>query len=74
MEARYDIFEPGDITALVCIDQAGCQKIVVNQLGDLEYKIHVGLFAEDVTLKLKTHTYDVVVMGSGAAGLTGACR
>ena len=52
----------GDNTALVCVDHQQYQKIVVPQLIDLTYKVHLGLFEEDVVLKLKTYTYDVVVI------------
>jgi len=52
----------GDNTALVCVDHQQYQKIVVPQLIDLSYKVHLGLFEEDVVLKLKTYTYDVVVI------------
>lgn len=64
MEAvsRYDIFEPEDLTALVCIDYHEVQKMVIDQLAALDYKIHTGLFLEDISLKLQTHTYDVVVI------------
>ena len=34
----------------------------------MDYKIHVGLFAEDITLKLKTHVYDVVVIDENFGG------
>lgn len=51
-----------DNTALVCIDHQQYQKIVVPQLIDLTYKVHLGLFEEDVLLKLKSYTYDVVVI------------
>ena len=61
-EARYDIFEPGDLTALVCIDQPDYQAHIVDQLSSMDYKIHVGLFPEDISLKMKTHVYDVVVV------------
>lgn len=61
-ETRFDIFEPGDLTALVCIDQPEYQQMVVDQLTSMDYKMHVGLFAEDISLKLKTHAYDVVVV------------
>jgi response regulator RpfG family c-di-GMP phosphodiesterase len=60
--SRYDMFEPGDKTALVCIDYHEVQKIVIDQLNALEYRIHTGLFTEDITLKLKTHVYDLVVI------------
>jgi len=52
----------GDNTALVCIDHQQYQKIVVPQLIDLTYKVHLGLFEEDVILKLQTYNYDVVVI------------
>ncbi len=61
-ETLFDIFEPGDLTALVCIDQPDYQQHVVEQLSSMDYKIHVGLFPEDISLKLKTHVYDVVVI------------
>ena len=61
-QSRYDVFEPGDLTALVCVDVPDIQNAVVEQLGGLKYKIHIGLFPEDVAVKLHTHNYDVVVV------------
>jgi hypothetical protein len=55
-------FDLGDNTALVCIDHQQYQKIVVPQLIDMTYKVHLGLFEEDVLLKLKTYNYNVVVI------------
>lgn len=55
-------FDLGDNTALVCIDHQQYQKIVVPQLIDMTYKVHLGLFEEDVLLKLKSYSYDVVVI------------
>jgi len=52
----------GDNTALVCVDHQQYQKIVVPQLIDLTYKVHLGLFEEDVVLKLKTYDYDLVLI------------
>ena len=52
----------GENTALVCVDHQQYQKIVVPQLIDLTYKVHLGLFEEDVILKLKTYSYNVVVI------------
>ena len=59
---RLDLFEPGDQTALVCVDVPEVQRIVVDQLTALGYKIHTGLFVEDILLKLRAHVYDVVVV------------
>jgi hypothetical protein len=64
MESETDptFLDIGDNTALVCIDHQQYQKIVVPQLIDLGYKVHLGLFEEDVVLKLQTYNYDVVVV------------
>jgi hypothetical protein len=61
-QTRYDIFEQGDLTSLVCVDATDIQAAVVEQLAAMEYKIHTGLFPEDVALKLRAHNYDVVVV------------
>ncbi len=62
VQTRSDLFETGDATALVCIDEPDLQKTVVEQLAALSYKIHTGLFVEDISLKMRTHVYDVVVI------------
>jgi len=68
IQTRHDIFEPNDLTSLVCIDEAEVQRAVVDQLGELAYKIHTGLFAEDISLKLRAQSYDVVVIYETFAG------
>ncbi len=55
-------FDLGDNTALVCVDHQQYQKLVVPQLIDMTYKVHLGLFEEDVLVKLKTYSYDVVIV------------
>jgi hypothetical protein len=55
-------FDLGDNTALVCVDHQQFQKMVVPQLIDMTYKVHLGLFEEDVLLKLKTYSYNVVIV------------
>lgn len=55
-------FDVNDNTALVCVDHQQYQKLVVPQLIDLSYKVHLGLFEEDVLLKLKTYSYNVVMI------------
>jgi len=61
-QSRLDLFEPGDTTALVCVDVPEVQRIVVDQLTALNYKIHTGLFLEDILLKMRAHAYDVIVL------------
>jgi hypothetical protein len=64
MEQEHDsaFLDLGDNTALVCVDHQQYQKIIVPQLIDMTYKVHLGLFEEDVVLKLKTYNYDVVII------------
>ena len=62
IQNRFDVFEPGDLTALVCLDVPEVQRIVVDQLVQLEYKLHTGLFVEDILVKLRAHTYDVIII------------
>jgi CheY-like chemotaxis protein len=66
-ENRLDLFDPGDLTALVCCDVPEVQRIVVDQLTSLNYKIHTGLFVEDILLKLRAHVYEVVVISENFA-------
>ena len=72
MEQEHDspFIDLGDNTALVCVDHQQYQKIVVPQLIDMTYKVHLGLFEEDVILKLKTYNYDVVVIYENFKGST----
>src|SRR6059058_5481431 len=64
MEQENDasFIDLGDNTALVCVDHQQYQKIVVPQLIDITYKVHLGLFEEDVALKLNSYDYNVVVI------------
>ena len=61
-DSDSSIFDTGDNTALVCIDHQQYQKMVVPQLIDMTYKVHLGLFEEDVLLKLRTYAYNVVII------------
>jgi hypothetical protein len=61
-QSRYDVFEEGDQTALICVDDPEIQQAAVEQITTLGYKIHTGLFPEDVALKLRTHNYNLVVV------------
>jgi hypothetical protein len=61
-ESEPSFVDLGDNTALVCVDHQQYQKIIVPQLIDMTYKVHLGLFEEDVSLKIKTYNYNVVVI------------
>jgi hypothetical protein len=69
-ELDTSFFDTGDNTALVCVDHQQYQKLVVPQLIDMSYKVHLGLFEEDVLLKLKTYSYNVVIVYENFKGST----
>ncbi len=62
LEQESTFFDVGDNTSLVCVDHQQYQKLVVPQLIDINYKVHLGLYEEDVLLKLKTYAYNVVII------------
>jgi hypothetical protein len=63
-------FDVSEKTALVCLDHDQYQKLIVPQLADLKYKVHVGLYEEDVLLKLRTYSYEVIVVYENFKGTT----
>jgi hypothetical protein len=65
---RFDYFEPGDKTALLCLDVPEMQRLAIEQLDALDYKLHTGLFLDDCVLKLRAHPYDVVIVSEHFAG------
>ena len=69
-ESDSSFFDVSDNTALVCVDHQQYQKLVVPQLIDMTYKVHLGLFEEDVLLKLKTYAYNVVIIYENFKGST----
>ncbi|MFL6541185.1 MAG: hypothetical protein ACJ8HU_10495 [Chthoniobacterales bacterium] len=69
-ESETSFFDVADNTALVCIDHQQYQKLVVPQLIDMGYKVHLGLFEEDVLLKLQTYSYNVVIIYENFKGST----
>ena len=63
-------FEVSENTALVCVDHEQYQKLITQQLVDLKYKVHVGLYEDDVLLKLRTYSYEVIVVYENFKGTT----
>lgn len=60
--STLDLLSPGEPTALVCFDVPEMQRLATDQLTELGYHVHRGLFAEDILLKLRAHTYEVVLL------------
>lgn len=63
-------FEGSESTALLAVDHDQYQKVITPQLGDLKYKVHVGLYEDDVLLKLRTYSYEIVVVYENFKGTT----
>lgn len=64
---RFDVFEPGDKTALVCMDVPEMERLVVEQLGSIGYKSHTGISVQDLLFKMQAHPYDVIVIAENFA-------
>jgi hypothetical protein len=69
-ESSSGTFETSENTALLAVDHEQYQKVITPQLGDLKYKVHVGLYEEDVLLKLRTYSYEVIVVYENFKGTT----
>jgi len=65
---RFDIFEPGDKTALVCMDVPEMERLILEQLNSIGYKIHTGISIEDLLFKMRAHPYDVIVLAENFGG------
>jgi hypothetical protein len=70
LEPNLTAFEGSETTALVCVDHDQYQKLITPQLAELKYKVHVGLYEEDVLLKLRTYSYEVIVVYENFKGTT----
>lgn len=69
-EPNLSAFEASENTALVCIDHEQYEKLITPQLVDLKYNVHQGLYEEDVLLKLRTYSYEVIVVYENFKGTT----
>ena len=63
-------FEVSENTALVCVDHEQYEKLITPQLVELKYKVHLGLYEEDVFLKLRTYSYQVILVYENFKGTT----
>ena len=69
-EQDSNSFDLGDKTALVCVDHPAIPEIDRAAVSRYGYKMHLGLFEDDVLLKLATYSYDVVVVYENFKGAT----
>ena len=63
-----DMLEPGDQTAMICLDSPEMQRIAIEQLGEHGYKVHTGFSLEDILLKLRAQPYDLLLVSDEFGG------
>ncbi len=68
LQTRNDSFEHGDLAALLCVDDPELQSLVIDQLSQLGFAFHTALFPEEVAVRLRARTYDLVVVSENFAG------
>ncbi len=61
LQTRNDTIEHGDLAALICIDDAEIQAVVLEQLTLLGFSFHTAPFPDEVTFRLKARPYEIVV-------------
>jgi len=65
---RNDPLEHGDLASLICIDDAALQAAVIDQVGQLGFGVHTGLFAEEVSVRLRSRSYDLIIVSENFGG------
>lgn len=68
LQTRNDSIEHGDLSALICIDDAEIQAVVLEQLAVLGFNFHTAPFPEEVTFRLKARPYELVVTTENFGG------
>jgi len=68
MEQRFDVFEPGDATALMVFDRADYAEVVAKQLTAIDYKVHGSDSLEELIVQIKTHSYNLIVVQADYGG------
>jgi CheY-like chemotaxis protein len=66
----FDVFEPNDKTALVCMDVPEMERLAVQQVRELGYKVHTGTSADDLVFKQRLHPYDLLLLAENYGGTT----
>jgi hypothetical protein len=70
METRLDVSEPGDRIAMACLSVPEMQQAAIEQLGEIGYKVHTGFSVDDLILKMRAQTYDLLLVSEEFGGGT----
>lgn len=68
MPEQFDIFEPGDSTALIAFDEPRHAEVLSKQLTAIDYKVHGTDSYEELLILIKTHQYNLVLIQADYAG------
>jgi hypothetical protein len=68
LQIRNDAFEHGDLAALLCIDDPQLQTVAIDELSQLGFAFHTAFFPEEVSVRLRARTYEVIVVSANFAG------
>jgi DNA-binding response OmpR family regulator len=74
MHNKMEMVEPGDQTAMICLESPEMQRIAIEQLGEHGYKVHTGFSLEDILLKLRAQTYDLLLVSDDFGGSKSAAE
>ncbi len=70
MSSPLDLVEPVEQTALVCVDDPDLQALVIKELTDLRFKVNTGFSSEDLSIKLDSQIYNLVIIDENLDGQT----
>jgi hypothetical protein len=71
VKPQTEIFESEEATALICESDEKLQSVVAEQIRSLGLKTQLGLFREDVAVRLQTNAYDVLIVSEGFENVEG---
>ena len=68
LQTRNDAFEHGDLAALLCVDDPHLQSCVIDGLSQLGFAFHTALYPEEISVRLRSRTYELVMVSENFAG------
>jgi hypothetical protein len=68
LQTRNDAFEHGDLAALLCVDDPHLQSSVIDELSQLGFAFHTALYPEEVAVRLRSRSYELVVVSERFGG------